>query len=98
MFTLKVANTGSAPESVTWIGDVSAVHLLGVSTKERMRDAWSGYFDPNSRVNDLTGWLTPDRDVALLTVIYANGFDEYVLCGRAWLLSDAGNTIERITP
>lgn len=98
MFTLKVARTGSAEGSASWISDVKLVHLIDVSTRAEARTKWESYRRDHDNFVDHTLFLSDDRDVALLSVVFDDGHDIYFVVGKAWLLGPDGGTIERITP
>lgn len=96
MFTLKIARTGSAEGSATWITGVARVHLIEIAPKSADPGQWQSYKEHVS--SDFTSFLEVGRDVALLSIEFVDSRQEYVMCGRSWLLGPNGDSIERITP
>jgi hypothetical protein len=98
MFTLKIAHTGTAEGSASWVSGVKLVHLIDTSTRGLARSKWESYRRDHDNFVDHTSFLPDERDVALLSVVFDDGHDIYFVVGRAWLLGPDGGTIERIAP
>lgn len=97
MFTLKMTRTGSDPHSASWIPGVVGVHRIGTCAVAERKTVWASYFKDHA-LADYAAWSDENASCALLCVATVDGARTYVVCGPAWLLGPAGDTIERIAP
>lgn len=88
--------------TTSWIGGVTEVHRLAQAYRSEYLDKWEIYFRGDG-IRNLADQGPPaegdgDPFYTLLSVRCGDENSFYVSAQTAWLLSESGDTIERIAP